>query len=227
MSQNQLKGRVLERIAYDVLKHLVMSRLVWHGTEKSVDNGTLWLGRNYSIFWNWSVKQTGPHSNGQSRQRLADLVLCDRTMTPKLSGKYRTAVLAVELKNMNLDYKWPKAWMFYRDVVGRFITGNPYTIPKVLSDPNWEQNAGSANLYPNAIRVFITPKFAYLPSALKASGAAQSERDQIRWAIKRLNLKVRQLGYQPKPRAGYPAEEVWVRMRHILNEYVDELHVKR
>jgi len=245
MSEKQQKSWALEETTYEILKQFLADRLRNAGRETRVPNGWLWRAKCYSLFYNRQVVKKGQYSSALKfkRKRIADLVLCDRRLNADVSlgGLYKTAILAIELKNTNLDYKWGRAWMFDRDILSRFLwTQDSF---ETLSVNGWEAQAGQSNLFPNAIKVLITPRFAYLPAAsnipvlkldpftrrivarYRTEGLipySSSEKDQIEWRIKRVGLHIEELDWQLRPNIR-PPEWVIPRLEGILNDYLDQL----
>ncbi len=223
MSEKQLKGRALEELTCDTLLGELRQRLSDQGTEKPTKNGLVWIAGPYRLFWNKQVVKSGEYYKGikGNPRRLADIVLCDLRLSPpwKPTIPDPTAVLAIEVKNLNLDWQWTHAWKFDRDVMSRFLWGNVKLILE-MDNGGWERYATKWNLFPNAVKLFITPKFAYHSSALKES----SEKGKIEWRIKRLGLQVHELGYQPLPNRPTP-EHIIRRMKGILCPYLDKLAV--
>lgn len=260
MSDRQEKGEALERLTYDVLKDLLLSRL---GTihQEPIRNGFLCEARDYELFWNKQVMKEGKYPkmvriNGElarikgKRKKLPDIVLCNRTLTP--GGKHTfpdpSAILAIELKNTNLNFQWTTAALFDRDVMERFLWTNSVLLTLSMDDGGWEKYAEHENLFPNAVRVLIIPKFAFYPKATEVRpwGQAEmmyreiagklnqalseevalenSEKGWIEWRIKRLKLEIQELGYQPLPKAAVPAA-VKDEMNRILVNYLDRLGV--
>jgi hypothetical protein len=183
------------------------------------------------------------------KKKFPDLVLCNMGIVPAQfddPNTYSRAILAVELKNTNLDYKWTAAWMFDRDVMSRFIWGDVEGTLSMNDDfgGGWEKYAGPTNLYPRAIKVLITPRFAYHPKALRVPPSEEldflmkeiiddrirrgtrpptwSEKDKIEWRIRRLGLQIHELGYQPQPKQPVP-EPTTNRMTEILRCYLEQL----
>jgi hypothetical protein len=256
MSERQEKGEVLERLTYDVLKQLLLSRL---GTthQEQTRNGFLCTARNYELFWNKQVMKEGKYPkmvriNGEltkligKRKRLPDIVLCHKKGGHTFPDP--SAILAIELKNTNLNFQWTKAALFDRDVMERFLwTPNVFQTLKMDND-GWEKYAEHENLFPNAVKVLIIPKFAFYPKATEVRpwGGAEklfrdiagklnqslgdevalenSEKGWIEWRIKRLKLEIQELDYQPLPRVAVP-DVVKDRMHGILVNYLDRLGV--
>jgi hypothetical protein len=116
---------------------------------------------------------------GGKRRRLADLVLCDENLPEiipynwyhqdkpsRLQGTYTKAILTIECKNNNLDYRWgypSHVKAFDDDIMSRFLWGD---IANILgSDFVWERYAGWQNLFPRAVKILLTPKFVWLDKA--------------------------------------------------------------
>lgn len=247
MSARQKIGQALEELAYDGLKDLLKSRLGTAGREFNVSNGLLWRTSNYSLFYNRQTVKHGTYAKGVTfkRKRIADLVLCDNSRkASQVGGFYKNAILAIELKNTNLDYKWSAAWVFDRDVLSRFIWTQDVFDTLNANGRGWEAQAGLSNLFPNAIKVLIIPRFTYLPSATKVPvkldymtkrflanyitqgliPASSSEKDQIQWRIKRLKLQIHELNWQVRPSDPTP---YWVNrnFRAILSQYLTQLGI--
>jgi len=144
LSARQLLGQALEELAYDTLKDLLKSRLGTTGIESSIPNGFLWRTNNYSLFYNRQVIKKGQYPKGvkYKRKRIADLVLCDKNRKASLPGFYKTAVLAIELKNTNLNYKWSAAYIFDRDVLSRFLWTQDVFDTLTANGAGWEAHAG-------------------------------------------------------------------------------------
>lgn len=250
MSVKQQIGTALEQLAYDTLKRLLQLRLADNGTEKPTKNGILWISESYRLFWNKQVVKEGEYFKGikGKRKRLADLVLCEIRLAPenwKPTFPDPTAVLAIELKNTNLNYQWTKAWMFDRDVISRFLWASDVNSILRMDNGGWERYAGNSNLFPQAIKVLIIPKFSYHPAASKEPAKkpdelqnmateeyrklgliplSNSEKGKIEWRIKRLKLRIYELGYQPKPNVPAP-DDVSERLRDFLVPHLNELKV--
>jgi hypothetical protein len=260
LSEKQQKGEALEQLTYDVLKEQLYSRL---GSSHQVEtrNGLLCIAKNYELYWNKQVIKRGDYPktvriNGKlvrltgKRMRLADIVLCDRTLLPHDGKKHtfpnNSAILAIEVKNTNLNFQWTKAALFDRDVMERFLWTPSVFDTLSMDNGGWEKYATFENLFPRAIKVLITPKFAYhakaceVPAPKKVSGdvklimdahraegsipQSESQKDHIEWRIRKLDLKVEELGYQPLPRIDIPVD-VRRRMYSILTPYLDTLGV--
>jgi hypothetical protein len=150
--------------------------------------------------------------------------------------------MAVELKNYNLGYRWNKAWVFDRDVMRRFLRVKATDVPKLLSVENWEANF--RNSFPNAIKILIQPTFGFTAKAeriphthktmapdvaheleekrkLGLIPASTSENDKILWRIKRLGLRVYQLGYDLKPGEQLP-KNIETKLRKTLSAWLKE-----
>jgi hypothetical protein len=259
LSEKQRTGQALEDLAYETLKELLESKIAIRGEEKETKKGILWIGGNYKLFWNKHRVKQGEYPKqyrirGQSiRKRLADLVLADNRITPShLDSKetYPKAILAIECKNTKLDAEWASVKQFDRDIISRFIWGDSQIIFDRLSMDHWERYADFSNLYPHAIRVLITPKFAFSPKAEKepanrkkisdldsisriieewyiAQGQRPktwSEKDQIEWRIMCIKLKIHELDYQILPDAPIP-QHVRDRMKGFLAPYIDQLRI--
>jgi hypothetical protein len=251
LSEKQLKGAALEELTYNTLRDELRQRLSDQGTEKRTKNGLLWIAGLYRLFWNKQVVKEGEYFKGKiyKGKRLADIVLCDLRLSPPQwvpTIPDPTAVLAIELKNTNLNYQWTKAWLFDRDVMKRFLWGFVEPILRIdIDNSGWEKYATQWNLFPNAVKLLITPKFAYHSSALKESPIrlhgfgkeivdydrkrgiiplSNSEKGKIEWRIKRLGLQVHELGYQPLPNVPTP-HHVIRRMKGILRPYLDKLAI--
>lgn len=260
MNKRQEIGRALEQLAYEELREQLRSKLGTTGGEQKTKKGIVWKAKPFYLFWNRQVIKQGAHIEtiirrqtikpiGAWKKTFPDLVLCDTNKPPsKLDdpNTYPEAILAIELKNTNLDYKWTSAWLFDRDVMSRFIWGGVDGVLSMDDDygGGWEKYAGPSNLYPNAIKVLITPKFAYHPNALTVPPREEpdeltkpiienkiqrgirpptwSEKDKIQWRIGRLKLQIHELGYQPKPSEQVP-ESVRGRTREFLHPYVESL----
>jgi hypothetical protein len=258
LSERQEKGEALESLTYEVLKEQLLSRL-GSAYERATSNGLLCVAKNYQLFWNKQVVKQGGYPKVMrindkivrmtgKRKSLPDIVLCDKTL---LGGSKHgfpdpSAVLAIELKNTNLNFQWTNVRLFDRDVMERFLWTPSVFSTLSMDDGGWEKYAVIENLFPNAIRVLITPKFAYhtkaseAPTPKKVSGevklimdlrraeglAPQSEshKDHIDWRIKKVNLRIEELGYQPLPRVPIP-DGVRSRMYSILTPYLDRLGV--
>src|SRR5208282_71708 len=114
-----------------------------------------------------------------------------------------------------------------------------------MDNGSWERYATEWNLFPNAVKLLITPKFAYYPSALKEPTKrldemgriivddkrrrgiiplSNSEKGKIEWRINRLKLRIHELGYQPLPNVPTP-DPVIRRLKGILCPYLDKLGV--
>jgi hypothetical protein len=247
LSSRQQLGQELEQRTYDTLKDLLKSRLGTAGRESNIPNGLLWRASNYSLFYNKQVIKKGQYPKGvkYKRKRIADLVLCDNNRKASLPGFYKNAILAIELKNTNLDYKLSKAWIFDRDILSRFLWTQDAFDTLNANGRGWEAQAGIGNLFPNAIRVLIIPRFAHLASASKTPvlkldaltkrilakcvkagliPASSSERDQIEWRIKRLELHVHELNWQFRPDEWWP-NWVTTKLKRILDGYLNQLGV--
>lgn len=191
-------------------------------------------------------------TKGLARKRLADLVLADiRVPLSDLDNKetYPKAILAIECKNSKLDFKWASVKQFDRDIMSRFIWGDSQIIFDRLRMRNWERYADFSNLFPRATRVLITPKFAFSPNADREPANRKmsdlddllkwmvqgdiseglmpptwSQKDQIEWRIRRIELSVYPLGYQVLPDTPTP-EPIKERLKGFLASCIDELGI--
>jgi hypothetical protein len=144
--------------------------------------------------------------------------------------------MAVELKNMNLGYRWNRAWVFDRDVMRRFLKVDTSKVSNLLGMKNWETN--SRNSFPKATKILIQPSFGFTAKAWKTPHSrkrigpeevkllnekkkaglippSNSETDKILWRINRLNLIVYQLGYELKPGEHLP-EDIQTKLSKAL-----------
>jgi hypothetical protein len=266
LSERQHIGQALEQLTYDVLKQTLQSRIGITGEEKDTKQGIKWIASNYRLFWNKHRVKQGEYpkyfrikgeevlrsTKGLARKRLADLVLADiRVPLSDLDNKetYPKAILAIECKNSKLDFKWASVKQFDRGITSRFIWGDSQIIFDRLRMFNWERYAEFSNLYPHAIRVLITPRFAFSlnanrePANRKMSNLDDftrwivqgdiieglrpktwSQKDQIEWRIMRIKLKIHELDYQILPDAPIP-QHVQDRMRGFLAPYMDQLGI--
>jgi hypothetical protein len=223
-SPRQLKGLALEEAAYRTFIGLLQQRMNTDGKEVHTDYGMVWVGYDtIFLFWNSQVpahSNRDPYGEKILARRQADLVLCHRIWTKSaFRDSYDWTLLpivAVELKNTNMKYRWPKAWLFDRDVSRRFLMTETAYVTKLLSMDKWEENA--RNPFPNATKILIQPAFGFTEKAERVPRSrknltkeerlalwekqkagliplSRSERDKILWRIKRLRLIVYQLGH--------------------------------
>jgi hypothetical protein len=178
----------LEELAYKTLRSLLTKRIETTGEERPFFNGVFWQAENYVLFWNSQVAKHGLYPKWGLRgvrRRVADLVLCNTALpeivpynksaqseTPLLQDVFSQAILAIECKNLNLDYRWgypSHIRAFDDDIMSRFIwagSERPNNIANVLGfDADWEQYAGWQNLFPRAVKVLLMPNFIWLDKA--------------------------------------------------------------
>jgi hypothetical protein len=280
----RLIGQAMVSLTYATLKSLLRVRFSTSGQEWRTANGFVWKARNHRLFWNKHVVKSGSYPKGGmfskgTRRRLADLVLTneglpDELLRPTPSGNetpFGKAILAIECKNDNLQYRWgfpTHVKMFDRDVMTRFIwvAPPPDSVEKVLGlDADWEKSARFQNMFPKAVKLLILPNFIFIDRAeqeqrLKSrieklrqarlklgkikdmtfSDAFRVElymqdkiehdlappstlpQDAIEWRIRRLRLRVHELGFHPLPNEPIPTS-VRLKMRQILDPYVSSL----
>ncbi len=256
ITEKQRIGLALERLTYKTLRSLLQSRLGLAGKERKDLNGPVWEGKNFALFWNKQVVKSGYYPKGifknGMRRRLADVVLCNNELPdikpshlewePPLS--YAKAILAIECKNNNLDFRWghpSHVEGFDNDVMSRFIWGD---MSQVLGfDVDWERYAGFKNIFPRAAKVLLMPNFIFTEKAkqdkpvemnneveLYFKGKRQeglmppsfSPYDCIVWRIKRLKLNILELGYQPMPSKAVP-DKVKQRLTSLLKPYLENV----
>lgn len=217
------------------------------GREGHTDYGMVWVGYDtIFLFWNSQVPKRGSYTDDYTgdkilRWREPDLVLCHRIWTKSAIDTYDWTLLpiiAVELKNTNLGSKWGTAYLFDRDVMRRFLMVGTYYVANLLGTENWKESP--RNSFPNAIKTLIQPAFGFTDKTKRIPRSRKpltdeviekrkaglipesgSERDKILWRIKRLNLRILELGYQ-LPIGQQLPPEIESRLSKALNSYLDE-----
>jgi hypothetical protein len=268
LTWNQRVGLALERLTYKTLKSLMQSRIGTAGEERKGLNGPVWAGKNYTLYWNKQVVKRGQYPKSGlfkhgGRRRLADLVLTNNDLpeivpynsqwqseSALLQGTYTKAVLAIECKNNNLDFRWgypSHVVAFDDDIMSRFIWASkrgPNNIANLLGfDADWEKYAGFQNIFPRAVKVLLMPNFVFTDKAkqekpIKMNVMQQEDVDWrrqtgrlplsfspygcISWRIERLKLDVLELGYHPTPNKKVPYK-VKQRLTSMLEAYLEML----
>jgi hypothetical protein len=184
LTWNQRVGLALEALAYENIKVQLRKRIGDAGTERSGLNGPVWEGGSYTLFWHQKVVRRGqyPKNLKGARRRFADIVLCDEDLseivpynayaqneTPPFQGIFSQAILALECKNYRLDFRWghqSHVKTFDADILRRFIWADstgPSGVDNVLGfDVDWERYAGFQNLFPQAEKALLMPRFRWL-----------------------------------------------------------------